>query len=659
MSDDAPPALDPKFLDDFFAEADEHLARIAELVVSLEGSVGKAQPDSGLVEEVFQQFHSFKGICGFAGLGPAEAVAHATEDYLRALRAGQTALTARGLELMAASARTLEQVVAAFRARDPLPNIDSTLADIKDLCSVAPAKNEANLLARPESADADLAAKLEEAKAKGQVVWEFRFAPSRELDVKGVNINSVRDELGALGEILRSTPHVQGKGKIVFEFLVAARDAPTDLAAWEAKGVSARAFQTGAPSAGERPNKGAHNPFLAPSHIVRVELPRLDELMRITGELVIQRSRLERQLAPLRSKIGREEWRGAQEASAALGRSLRDLREAIMQVRLVPVAEIFSRMPFVVRDLARQAGKKAQLKLSGQETSMDKHLIERLKDPLLHLVRNALSHGVETPEERRVAGKPEEATIELTAAMAGDSAVMGVRDDGRGIDREAVARKAREAGLTAPDKLDEGAILDILCASGFSTREEADVASGRGMGLAVVASAVRELGGTLALESEAGQWTLFTLRLPLTLAITEALIVGAAGQTCAVPQSVVREILQTSDAEIQRVNGVEAAPYRTGILPVIRLAELFHLKSATHGPLYMLVITSERGSVGLVAEKIFGQREVVVQTLRDPLLRVDGVSGATELGDGKPVLILDGAAITGRQVRPPDRPEKK
>jgi two-component system chemotaxis sensor kinase CheA len=389
--------------------------------------------------------------------------------------------------------------------------------------------------------------------------------------------------------------------------------------------------------------------------VVRVDLQRLDDLMRITGEMVILRSRLDAQLNQVNRGGGRVDLRGVQEVSSGIGRSLRELREAIMRVRLVPVAEIFARMPFVVRDLSRQTQKRVRLKLKGQDTAIDKYLIERLKDPLLHLVRNAFSHGVETGEERTAASKPAEATIELSSSTVGDSVLIQVKDDGKGINPNAIIQRARRLGLEVPDVVDNQAILNILCSSGFSTREDADRASGRGMGMTVVNTIVRELGGNLSLSGEEGRGTQFTIRLPLTLAIAETLVVTSAEQKCAIPQSFVREILQVTEGQIQIANGVEVVPYRGGLLPVVRLAKLFQLASGPKTKKCLLVVTSDRGSVGLLADEVLGQREVVVSALRDPLIQVRGISGATELGDGKPVLILDGAALTAGSVRPLER----
>ncbi|HWD93872.1 MAG TPA: chemotaxis protein CheA [Verrucomicrobiae bacterium] len=648
--------MDAQFLDDFFAEADEHLVQIRRELLLLESSIGKAESDVKVVKELFQCFHSFKGISAIVGLKSAELIAHAAEDFLRLLRDRKAQLTENGLEILTVATQKLEQTVAAFRSRKPLPGFESLLADLKDQCRQWSDSNDAPEKPARSSDTAFLA--LEEARAHGRLLWKFTFSPTKALDAQGINVNSVREQLLKIGEILKATPTVKGKDTLIFEFLVSTRETPSDFPSWEAMGVTVEPAEPEQIEAPPAPSEAAltdeteHNPFLAPSHIVRVDLKRLDDLMRITGEMVIHRSRLETQLGLLNDE---KNLNGVREVSTGLGRSLRELREAIMRVRLIPVAEIFARMPFVVRDLSRQTQKKVRLKLTGEATEIDKYLLERLKDPLLHLVRNAFSHGVETPAERSAAGKPEEATIELSAATAGDSVVIEVRDDGKGINPNAILQRARKLGIETPESLDNDSLLKILCSSGFSTREDADLTSGRGVGMAVVYTTVRELGGNLTLDSEEGRGTRFTIRLPLTLAIAETLIVSAAGQTCAVPQSFIREILQKTETDIQVANGIEIVPYREGVLPVIRLADFLGLNGNPKAKLYLLVIVSDRGSVGLLVEKIVGQREVVVRALRDPLIQVRGVAGATELGDGKAILILDGAALTGGAVRPPER----
>jgi two-component system chemotaxis sensor kinase CheA len=660
--------LNPQLLDDFFGEADEHLLAIRQGLVGLEGSIDKAEPDLNIIKDLFQQFHSLKGISAIVGLHSAQALAHATEDFLRLMRDGKAQLSAQGLEAMTAATQRLGQVIAAFRAQKPLPDCQTLLEELKQQYE-SWAGAESLGTAAGFAAQEAIETAIEEAKASSLLLWHFTFTPTLALDARGLNVSSIREELGKIGKVLNLRSEVREGGQLVFEFLVATAQAPLDLPSWEAKGVALEPAdeETWVPvTSQDRSHQGAeveHSPFLAPSHIVRVDLKQLDELMRITGEMVIHRSRLDTQMTHLNRAARGLDLTGVTDASGGLSRSLRDLREAIMRVRLVPVAEIFARMPFVVRDLARQTDKRVRLELKGQQTAIDKYLIERLKDPLLHLVRNAFSHGVETVSERVSAGKPAEATIELSASTIGDSAIIAVRDDGRGIDPRAIAQRARQLGIPFEEPLSGHALLELLCASGFSIRADADLASGRGVGMGVVQSAVRDLGGNLTLSSEEGRGTTFTIQLPLTLAIADTLIVRSAGQTCALPQGFLREVLLITESDIRSVNGVEAIPYRDGVLPLRRLTDLFRLKPEPGAKCYVLVIESVRGSMGLITEEIIGEREVVVRALRDPLIQVPGISGATELGDGKPVLILDGAALTNGAVRPvrpemPDAPKQ-
>jgi two-component system, chemotaxis family, sensor kinase CheA len=466
----------------------------------------------------------------------------------------------------------------------------------------------------------------------------------------------VRSRLASLGEIVQVRPLIQAEGKITFEFLVTTREVPAHIATWEADGIASEPMEQAGPSEvpASTPGQAAteDNPFISPAHVVRVDLKRLDELMRITGELGILRSRFEQHLEESNRAGAAPDVAVLNEVSAAFARSLREIREGLRRVRLVPVAEIFARMPFVVRDLSRETMKRARLDLAGQQTEIDKYIIERLKDPLLHLVRNAFAHGIETPEERSGAGKSPEATIVLAASTLGDSVIVEVRDDGRGIDTAAVVQRAMAGGVPVPEVLDDAALLEILGAPGLSTREDADRAAGRGVGMSVVLNTVRDLGGSVSLKSEKGKGTRFKIRLPVTLIVAETFILSAAGQTCAVPQSGVSEIIQISPNDLRLIHGSEMIPYRGGVLPIIHLASLFELRSAERPRWTVLVLISTRGSVGLLVEQVHGHKEVVVRAIRDPLLQVPFVAGATELGDGKPVLILDPSALASGVIRP-------
>ncbi len=309
-------------------------------------------------------------------------------------------------------------------------------------------------------------------------------------------------------------------------------------------------------------------------------------------------------------------------------------------------------MQFVVHDLARATGKQIELQLSGQETEIDKLVVERMMDPLLHLVRNAVSHGLEGPEERLAGGKPAEGTLSLRAATAGDMVVIEVEDDGRGLDTEKIIARARTNGLLgAAEEPNAERLLEIICAPGFSTREEADLASGRGVGMAVVYDTVHELGGRLSLDSRQGLGARFTIHLPLTLVIVDALLVTAGGQTFAVPQLTLREIVEVEPDALHLMEHNEIVYHRGAALPVLRLARLFGLPDepapakAGRPVLYLLVAGSGAKLAGLAVDRLRGQREIVVSAVNDPLLRMPGISGATELADGRVVLILEPAAL--------------
>ncbi|HEX6623467.1 MAG TPA: Hpt domain-containing protein, partial [Pyrinomonadaceae bacterium] len=517
-----------QFLDDYFAECDEHLTLVRRHLLALEGEVGRTDIDPSLLDELFRSFHTLKGISGMVGLGEAEQLAHHMESYLRGLRRKGTTLSREGAEALIEGTTVLEQVIAAFRKKESAPGIDKTVGRLQ---AVAPETSAAP--ERPETvgaAEGEGAATTETARGAGHTnaararrpadtrTWRFEFSPTPELSERGVNVNSVRARLLEIGEGLSATPHVRGPGRIVFEFVVATGVEESAFAGWHEDNLTYSPVEAAAdnaprssplrtdPAAGSGADNDSPPPatpassLLAPSNVVRVDLARLDELMRLIGELVTHRARLDESLKQLKRSVAPAEWRGLQETSQAMARQLRDLREGVMRVRMVQIGEIFERMKFVVRDLSRESGKEIRLELHGQETEIDKFLVERMMDPLLHLVRNAVSHGLETVEERVAEGKPPEGTITLRAAASGDNVLIEIADDGRGIDEQRIVERARALGLIAEDvRLDEALLLKLICAPGFSTRDEADRVSGRGVGMDVVCRTVEELGGTLTM----------------------------------------------------------------------------------------------------------------------------------------------------------------
>jgi two-component system chemotaxis sensor kinase CheA len=572
------------------------------------------------------------------------------ESCLRAVRQGRLTLTSTNFEGLVDGVRLLEHVIAARRTSASMPDIDALVDKLEALGRTghetlpidAPAANHTS--ANAPASDHGRARR-----------WRVNFVPSPQLVERGVKVDTIRARLMQIGDVRNVTPKVVPGGGISFEFDVETND-EAHLAQWQEDGLSYEPVVSAPVTAPAEDDAGAA-PVERPltdltlagsSNVVRVDLARLDDLMRLVGEMVVTRSRLEDTLRRIEAHVPFQEWRALQDHNARLERNLRDLREGVMRVRLVPVGEIFRRMPFVVRDLARDNGKRVHLELTGQSTEIDKFLVERMMDPVLHIVRNAISHGIETPEQRVTAGKPADGTIRLGAATAGETVVIEIVDDGRGIDVPSVTQRARALGLVVPDDggLESRALLDIICASGFSTRDEADRVSGRGVGMAVVRDTVEGLGGTLAVESRPGRGTTFRLTLPLTLAITDAIIAHVGDQIFAVPQTSVREVIEVDASLLHAFEHNELMPYRGGTLPMVRLAEMFSIPTAKRPRYHAIVVGTGQAAIGLIVDRIAGQREVVVKTITDPLIRVDGVSGATELGDGRVVLILDAAALS-------------
>jgi two-component system chemotaxis sensor kinase CheA len=630
-----------EFLDDFFAECDEHLTVIRRDLLALETFVDAPQVERALLEELFRSFHSLKGLSGMVGAGVVERLAHQIENYFRALRDQQIVLRADALDTLIASVRVLEQSLAAWRARQPSPSIEPTLAALSGLLAPQPAAPSDESAAAGAPSAPNGAHPSPPSVAAERRMWRFEFLPTPALAAREINVNTVRARLQELGEIVKATPQVRPEGGVAFEFVVLTAADEQGFAAWDQDGLR---WSRVDPPPAPRPAEPAAS--VASSNVVRVDLAHLDDLMEMIGALVITRARLEDRLERLEPQIEVGEWRDLHDLHLLLGRQLRDLREGVVRARMAPMGDLFARMQFVVRDLARELGKQVRLDLQGQHTEVDKYIIERLADPLLHLVRNAISHGVELPAERAAQGKPAEGRLTLTAAAAGDLVTIALADDGRGIDRRRVAERARTLGLyDGGELLDDAQLLHVLCLPGFSTREQADRVSGRGVGMDVVQQTIHELGGALTLETELGRGARFTIQAPLTLTIVDALIIEAGDQTFAAPVPAVREAIALDPQCITALENNELLRYRDRVLPLVRLARVFGLRADPQRAGYALILGHEPHMIALAVDRLLTKREIVVRTLSDPLVQTVGVSGATELGDGRVVLILDAGGL--------------
>jgi two-component system chemotaxis sensor kinase CheA len=641
-------------MDDFFVECDEHLTTLRRTLLEMEEQ-GERSPAAGEhVRTVARVLHTLKGLSGMVGFGEVEQLAHALEDWMRAATTGGAMRPGTSLDPLFRGTGLMEQAIAARRGSSPPPEMDPFLADLDHEARALSTGGASPRRAAPGAAAA-LDPRALAASARGDALFAFEFVPTPERVARGVGVEAVRGWLAELGELITAAPRVLEGGGVAFRFLVALPAGAEPPAAWGDDGITWEPFALPADEAGAESRPEVHRPeaAAAPATVVRVELARLDELMRLVGELVISRARLADAL---------EHGGGGDtllEINTAMERQLRELRDGVMRVRLVPVGEVFERMRFVVRDVAQEAGKRVQVEIHGQGTEIDKLVVERIMEPLLHLVRNAVSHGIEAPAEREGRGKPPEGRLVLRASAAGERVVIEVQDDGRGVDVQRVAERARAQGiLAAGAALDGQGLLDVLSAPGFSTRDHADRASGRGVGMEVVRSTIRELGGEIAMHSEPGRGTRFVIELPLTLMIVDALLVKIGDQTMALPQPALQEVLRIGADDITPFENNEVLRYRGGVLPLARLRRLFRVRGgAEPASPYVLVVGTQAQPVGLVVDRLGGLREIVVRPVADPLVAVPGISGAAELGDGRVCLILDAAALAQMaRERPGERP---
>ncbi len=668
-------------MDDFFAESEEHIVLLRRGLLYLEEEDRASPPAEESLRTILRSLHTVKGLAGMVGFPEAERLAHLLEDWIRDASRGGILPADLSLDPLFEGVALLERALTARRSGSAPLDVDAFVERAQPRPRGEGAATPA-AAAAPEDNIADgelrLSAveryRLDAALSEGHLLLDVAFTPSAALLERGIGVEAIRGRLGEVGEILHASPRVLPGRGVSFRFLLAAPADSADLPdEWRGDGMEwkvvdpATLLPAGALTEAAQPDRPARDATSAraPRHdqigqqgeaheaanaIVRVEMSRLEELMRLIGEMVLTRGRL-RELISGAAPSG--PGGGApgididtlSRLDERLARQLRDLRGAVMRVRMVPVGELFERMRFVVRDLVADSGRQIRIEMAGQDTEIDKMVVERMMDPLLHLVRNAVSHGIEPPAERREQGKPEQGVIHLGAEASGDRIIIRIDDDGRGIDRVRVEEKARREGIDVPPDLDDFSLLDIICTPGFSTSAGADRASGRGIGMDIVRSTTRALGGELILTTEEGRGAHFAIELPLTLMILNALLVRLGDQVMAVPQPALLEVLQIAAGEIVTFENNEVIRYRGNVLPVMRLAEIFGTPSADGAYLTVLVVGSSHQPLGIAVDAAVGIREIVVRPLTDPLVAVRGVQGATELPDGRVSLIIDVADL--------------
>lgn len=655
-----------EFIGGFVAEAEELVSAAHALLLEIEASNGSGALHPRAVRDLFRAIHTIKGLAGMVAVEPIVEISHALETLLRNAdqSGGQLPRGTVDVSLQAVNAIG-ERVRAVADGRAPAPAPDALLAALAEV-KVAADAPPAPARVAPEW-DARLSPgerqQLLAALRTAARVWTLSFVPSEANAARGVTIATVRARLAALGDIIKVAPRTLGGDRkgVAFDFLMISDAAPEALAEAAATTaelvapIAAPAAVTRAPEREAAPALDGAPVDTAPIDaapigrpVVRVELARLDDLQEQLSVLNASRFRLERELAAQADRG--TDVRRLRELVDLQVRQLRDLRRAILRVRMVRLSEVLEPLSLLVRSLTRTDQKEVRLEIDARDSEIDKAVADRLLPALVHLLRNAIDHAIEPVDERVASGKPRAGSLRVSCQELGSSRLeLVIRDDGRGIDRDAIARRARRPVVTDED------LLDVLTTPGFSTRDTATSTSGRGLGMDIVKRvAVTELGGELGITTAPGEGTSFRLRVPLTIAIIEVFSFTCGPQAFVVPVAAVEEIFELSHDDLVRPP-TGAGPgvvtmlieRRGRAMPLIPLGPLLAIDPGDAAR-KAIVIRRNGSAIAFAVDRMLGRHEVVVRPTADPLTRAPGIAGATDLGDGRPTLVLDLSELGAR-----------
>ena len=598
-----------EILGEFLVEAEEMIELLDQRFISLE-----ADPTNrAMLDEIFRAMHSMKGSGGFLGFTRLVDVAHRAENILNKLRQGDMAVTPAVINVVLEAVDVVKLLMADIResgtdthveVTDISAKLDSILAGqepVRPETAVTPAAPAAALSASAEPApDSTPTTKL------GEILIQ-EGAASKEQVLEALE---QQDRKLPLGEIL-----VQS-GVITEKTLETALQK-------QAKPSKTEDDQT-----------------------IRVETSRLDSVMNLVGELVLGRNRLMKLGGGLEQSYENEPLvRGLTETLAQLNLVTTDLQLAVMKTRMLPIRKVLAKFPRMVRDLSQKLTKQVRLELHGEETELDKSVADEVGDPLVHIVRNAIDHGIELPAERQAAGKPMEGVVRIAASQEGNSIVIRIQDDGKGLQVDRIKAKALSRGIASEAELasmDPRDVLNMVFLPGFSTAEKVTDVSGRGVGMDVVRTNIRRINGSVEIDSQVGKGSVITIKLPLTIAIIQALLVEVEQATFAIPLGSVIEAVKITKDDVKTINGREVLTLRERVLPLLRLSEEFEIpRDTTCDKFYVVVVGMGERHVGVIVDRLRSQEEVVIKSMGDYLSDIKGVAGATITGEGKVVLILD------------------
>lgn len=606
-------------LQDFLQEAHDLLSDVDNKLVDLE----KMPDDRGLLNDIFRGFHTVKGGAGFLNATELVTLCHLTENLFDRLRNGELELTPELMDIIMAATKGVRDMFGELgQMVQPQPAAPEVIAALQGVLS-----GDAHVSAAPAEPSPSPAAEAstEPASNPGEPNWaQLHSAVTGEVSKQAAPSELITKAETAAIEVAKApaaTSHVAET----------AQSAPPS-----AFGRRATDRPGGQPTSARRAEERVRE------NTIRVDTSRLDQVLNLSGEIGLTKNRLTSLRADiLAGKNDSETLHALDQAVSQLDLLVSDLQNSVMKTRMQPIGRLFQKYPRIARDLARQLGKDVELVLAGEETEVDKTMIEDLADPLIHLIRNAVDHGVEMPEERQAAGKPIKSLVRLEARQEGDHIVLIIADDGKGMSAERIRAKAIEKGLISEEEantLDERQSLNLIFLPGFSTKAQISDVSGRGVGMDVVKTNIQKLNGSIDIRSEPGKGSVFIISLPLTLAILPVLLVLLGDQPFALPLSLVREILPIEQSRIQEVGGKETLVVRGEVLPVIALARLLGWPLEREPEYGVFMQTAERSFI-LAVDSFAGRDDAVIKSLED--FRPKGVAGVTTLSNGQIVLILD------------------
>ncbi|TLS49828.1 chemotaxis protein CheA [Paenibacillus antri] len=691
-----------QYLSMFIDESREHLQAMNDNMLALEN----APDDIGIVQNMFRSAHTLKGMSATMGFEDIASLTHEMENVLDLVRNGKLKVEDYTFETIFQSLDALEAMVSDIvDGGTGKSDVSSIVTDLKAIVNGTYGKagnRKAGAAGQSDGTPGGAAAAggsvrdlldeyqssvLQQSLESGHRAYRISVAIRKDCVLKAVRAYMVFDALGRLGEVIKSAPSTEDieADRFDYEFTLvflsasegaeieaaingvseieratvqpitaedlagadssAAAEAAAGTAAPEAPAMAQPQAATAAPAA---PRAGAPAAAkaagAAATRTIRVDIEKLDTLMNLFSEMLIDRVRLE-------SLAGEIKRADLIETVEHMGRVSSDLQGVVMKLRMMPVESVFNRFPRMVRDVAKSLGKKVDLVITGADTELDRTVVDEIGDPLVHLLRNSVDHGIESIEERVKAGKPETGTVHLRAFHSGNHVFIEAEDDGKGINRDVVLKRAVKNGIVTKeqgDAMSDEAVYMLLFASGFSTAEVISDISGRGVGLDVVKSKIESLGGRVSVTSTLGKGSKFSIQLPLTLSIIMAMMVKLGGEKYAIPLSSIVETMILRKEDIRNVHGNRMFDYRSSVVPLVSLSKLFDVPDySDEGEDETEVVIVRKGDriAGLAVDELIGQQEIVLKALGKYLNRVFAVSGATILGDGQVALILDTNAL--------------